>query len=82
MGDTSGIGISFILRIFSSCCCVQDTLSSRAVLGLPAVQPLGRVRRASKGILHSNLVSAQFYGMLVKAFVFSLDWWCCIKLLG
>ena len=29
--------------------CIQDTLSSRAVLGLP----LGRVRRASKGILHT-----------------------------
>ena len=34
--------------------CIQDTLSSRAALGLPAaVQPLGRVRRASKGILHT-----------------------------
>ena len=29
--------------------CIQDTLSSRAALGLP----LGRVRRASKGILHT-----------------------------
>ena len=29
--------------------CIQDTLSSRAALGLSAVQPLGRVRRASKG---------------------------------
>ena len=34
--------------------CLQDTLSSRAALGLPA-KPLGRVRRASKGILHTNL---------------------------
>ena len=63
--------------------CIQDTLSSRAALGLPlyitrypivaralgrvrarakesciqglpAVQPSGRVRRASKGILHTN----------------------------
>ena len=33
--------------------CIQDTLSPRAALGLPAVQPLGRVRRASKGILHT-----------------------------
>ena len=32
--------------------CIQDTLSSRAALGLPA---LGRVRRASKGILHTRL---------------------------
>ena len=31
--------------------CIQDTLSSRAALGLP----LGRVRRASKGILHTNM---------------------------
>ena len=31
--------------------CIQDTLSSRAALGLP----LGRVRRASKGILHTLL---------------------------
>ena len=31
--------------------CIQDTLSSRATLGLP---PLGRVRRASKGILHTT----------------------------
>ena len=37
----------------SFCPCIQDTLSSRAALGLPAVQPLGRVRRASKGILHT-----------------------------
>ena len=29
--------------------CIQDTLSSRAALGL------GRVRRASKGILHTSL---------------------------
>ena len=29
---------------------IQDTLSSRAALGLP----LGRVRRASKGILHTR----------------------------
>ena len=27
--------------------CIQDTLSSRAALGLPAFRPLGRVRRAS-----------------------------------
>ena len=33
--------------------CIQDTLPSRAALGLPAVQPLGRVRRASKGIWHT-----------------------------
>ena len=34
--------------------CIQDTLSSRAALGLPAAfRPLGRVRRASKGILHT-----------------------------
>ena len=41
--------------------CIQDTLSSRAALGLPAagfVQPLGRVRRASKGILHTNEFTA------------------------
>ena len=31
-------------------CCIQDTLSSRAALGLP----LGRVRRASKGVLHTT----------------------------
>ena len=30
--------------------CIQDTLSSRAALGLP----LGRVRRASKDILHTS----------------------------
>ena len=30
--------------------CIQDTLSSRAALGLPAA-----VRRASKGILHTRL---------------------------
>ena len=35
--------------------CIQDTLLSRAALGLPAVQPLGRVRRASKGILHTKI---------------------------
>ena len=55
-------------------CCIQDTLSSRAALGLPSAsreqrlytrypivarrawptQPLGRVRRASKGILHTR----------------------------
>ena len=29
-------------------------LSSLAALGLPAVQPLGRVRCASKGILHTR----------------------------
>ena len=34
--------------------CIQDTLSLRTALGLPAVQPLDRVRRASKGILHTN----------------------------
>ena len=35
--------------------CIQDTLSSRAALGLP----LGRVRRASKGILHTrNIIVA------------------------
>ena len=40
-------------------CCIQDTLSSRAALGLPAaVQPLGRVRRASKSILHTSGVGA------------------------
>ena len=38
--------------------CIQDTLSSRAALGLPAVQPLGRVRRASKGILHTSILDA------------------------
>ena len=32
---------------------MQNTLSSRAAIGLPAVQPLGRVRRASQGILHT-----------------------------
>ena len=38
--------------------CIQDTLSSRAALGLPAaVQPLGRVRRASKGILHTTFIA-------------------------
>ena len=42
---------SFRIR---SLICIQDTLSSRAALGLPAVQSLGRVRRASKGILHTN----------------------------
>ena len=36
--------------------CIQDTLSSRAALGLP----LGRVRRASKGILHTNKIWASF----------------------
>ena len=35
--------------------CIQDTLSSRAALGLPAVQPLGQVRRASKGILYTTV---------------------------
>ena len=34
--------------------CIQDALSSRAALGLPAVQPLGLVRRPSKSILHTN----------------------------
>ena len=34
--------------------CIQDTLSSRAALGLP----LGRVRRASKGILHTTWIHA------------------------
>ena len=34
-------------------------LSSRAALGLPCfVQPLGRVRQASKGILHTIRLSA------------------------
>ena len=33
--------------------CIQDTLSSRAALGLP----LGRVRCASKGILHTTKIS-------------------------
>ena len=48
------------LLIFTSVInhCIQDTLSSRAALGLPAaVQPLGRVRRASKGILHTSLIT-------------------------
>ena len=39
--------------------CIQDTLSSRAALGLTAVQPLGRVRRASKGILHTRPFPAE-----------------------
>ena len=36
--------------------CIQVALSSRAALGLLAAfdQPLGRVRHASKGILHTN----------------------------
>ena len=38
--------------------CIQDTLSSRAALGLPAVQPLGRVRRARKCILHTSTFRA------------------------
>ena len=33
-------------------CCIQDTLSSRAALGLP----LGRVRRAIKGIVHTSFI--------------------------
>ena len=38
-------------------------MSSRAALGLPAasVQPLGRVRRTSKGILHTICIQAQMY---------------------
>ena len=37
--------------------CIQYTISSRAALVLPAVdQPLGRVRRASKGILYTMLM--------------------------
>ena len=32
--------------------CIQDTLSLRAALGIPAF--IGRVRRASKGILHTS----------------------------
>ena len=44
-----------VVTIIRAVCCIQDTLSSRAALGLPAaVQPLGRVRRASKGILHTK----------------------------
>ena len=39
--------------------CIQDTLYTRypivaRAFGLAAVQPLGRVRRASKGILHTT----------------------------
>ena len=37
--------------------CIQDTLSSRAAL----VQPLGRVRRASKGILHTRIHDTLVY---------------------
>ena len=50
--------------------CIQDILSSRAALGLP-VQPLGRVRRASEGILHTTWdqvmlvqLAAQFFVLL------------------
>ena len=45
--------ILLIISLNTRRICIQDTLSSRAALGLPAVQPLGRVRRASKGILHT-----------------------------
>ena len=44
------LGVKFRRNQLSS---IQDTLSSRAALGLPAYQPLGRVRRASKGISHT-----------------------------
>ena len=40
-------GVKYLLFILYPC--IQDTLSSRAALG--------RVRRASKGILHSNCTS-------------------------
>ena len=46
--------------------CIQDTLSSRAALGLPAVQPLSRVRRASKGFLHTILASANKFDQKQK----------------
>ena len=43
--------------------CIQDALSSRSALGRPAafVQPLGRVRRASKGILHTKSANGQHF---------------------
>ena len=56
-GQNSSWGV-----IFS---CIQDTLSSRAALGLPAVQPLGRVRRASKDILHTRFLAGP--GVLILA---------------
>ena len=51
---------SFVYKI--PYCCIQDTLSSRAKLGLPA---LGRLRRASKGILHTNHIVARAWLVLV-----------------
>ena len=42
--------------------CIQDTLSSRAALGLP----LGRVRRASKGILHTTYRRARALGLAAE----------------
>ena len=52
-------GVSSQLKSNTCRHCIQDTLSSRAALGLPAVQPLGRVRRASKGVLHTSAGTAQ-----------------------
>ena len=46
--------LTFLLYLFYVC--IQDTLTSHAALGLPAVQSLGRVRRASKGILHTRFM--------------------------
>ena len=43
----------FVSDVFWTIYCIQDTLSSRAALGLPAAYA-GRVRRASKGILHTR----------------------------
>ena len=58
--------VSSLLKLNEPILCIQDTLSSRAALGLPAVQPLGRVRRASKGILHTSPSSNTIRGRLQR----------------
>ena len=49
--------------------CMQDTLSSCARRAWPTglVQPLGRVRRASKGILHTRLSCKQVNHLTFKS---------------
>ena len=46
--------------------CLQDTLSLRAALGLPAA--LGQVCRASKGIMHTALPMTRAVARLVMMF--------------
>ena len=64
MLELPGATLDFVYKI-------KDTLSSRAALGLLG-QPLGRVRRASKGILHTTLdfVWANFgHSWMLRGFV-------------